>query len=166
MNGEDGVFSRGAFESEQRNDFSNSFNLYHFNFRMAEFGSTSQPLSTGPEAGPSEPKSNSSSHNGLGSVDVEMAGTESDSVTETLYVNNLNEKIKLDVMKQSLRTLFRQYGTVLDVVAHSSIRMRGQAFVSLATKESAAKAFAEVKGFPLYGKPIVSDSNDSIAFKN
>ena len=58
-------------------------------------------------------------------------------------------------MKQSLKTLFKQYGPVLDVVAHSSIRMRGQAFISMATTEAAAKAVAEIKGFPLYGKPMV-----------
>lgn len=98
--------------------------------------------------------------------------------SEVIYINNLNEKIKLDgspslpprasrsraltfsrgdaVMKQSLKTLFKQYGNVLDVVAHRSIRMRGQAFVTLDSKDAAAKAVAEVKGFPLYGKPMVS----------
>jgi RNA recognition motif-containing protein len=60
------------------------------------------------------------------------------------------------VMKQSLKTLFKQYGTVLDVTAHSNVRMRGQAFVSMDSKEAAAKAVKEVKDFPLYGKPMVS----------
>lgn len=62
----------------------------------------------------------------------------------------------LAVMKQSLKTLFKQYGAVLDVTAHQSVRMRGQAFVSMDSKEAAAKAVKEVKGFPLYGKPMVS----------
>lgn len=34
--------------------------------------------------------------------------------------------------------------------------MRGQAFVSFADKEVAAKAAREVRGFPLYSKPMVS----------
>ena len=59
-------------------------------------------------------------------------------------------------MKQSLATLFKEYGKVLGVTAHRNIRMRGQAFVTLDTKEGAAKAVKEVKGFPLYGKPLVS----------
>jgi U2 small nuclear ribonucleoprotein B'' len=59
-------------------------------------------------------------------------------------------------MKQSLKTLFKEYGNVLDVTAHRSIRMRGQAFVTLDSKDAAAKAVKEVKGFPLYGKPMVS----------
>lgn len=77
---------------------------------------------------------------------------------ETLYVSNLNEKITLKVMKQTLRNLFRQYGVVLDVVAHRNIRMRGQAFIAMTDRSAAARAVKEVKGFPLYGKPI------SIAF--
>lgn len=60
-------------------------------------------------------------------------------------------------MKQTLRNLFKQYGKVLGVVAHKSIRMRGQAFVTLDDRELAAKAVKEVKGFPLYGKPMVRE---------
>jgi len=74
--------------------------------------------------------------------------------SETLYISNLNERIKLDVIKQSLRGLFKNYGTVLDVVAHKNLRMRGQAFVSFENKEIAALALKEVKGFPLYAKPM------------
>lgn len=59
------------------------------------------------------------------------------------------------VMKQSLRGLFKSYGDVLDVVAHKNLRMRGQAFVSFADAEIARKAMKEVKGFPLYSKPMV-----------
>lgn len=58
-------------------------------------------------------------------------------------------------MKQSLKVLFKEYGSVYDVTAHSNIRMRGQAFVTLDSKQAAAKAVKEVKGFPLYGKPMV-----------
>ena len=64
-------------------------------------------------------------------------------------------------MKQSLKVLFKQYSTVLDVTAHASVRMRGQAFVTLKSKEAAALAVKEVQGFPLYGKPVVSQPNNS-----
>ncbi|KAE9388594.1 RNA-binding domain-containing protein [Gymnopus androsaceus JB14] len=57
-------------------------------------------------------------------------------------------------MKASLRGLFKSYGEVLDVVAHSNLRMRGQAFVSFADAEVAKKAMKEVRGFPLYAKPM------------
>jgi len=94
-------------------------------------------------------------------TDVVMDGTDGATesglpadASETLYIQNLNERIKLDVMKQSLRGLFKTYGPVLDVVAHRNIRMRGQAFVSFDNRETAHKALKEVKGFPLYSKPM------------
>lgn len=59
-------------------------------------------------------------------------------------------------MKSTLRSLFKGYGKILDVVAHGNLRMRGQAFVSFESKEIAAKALKEVKNFPLYAKPMVS----------
>ncbi|CAL1694891.1 unnamed protein product [Somion occarium] len=79
---------------------------------------------------------------------------EPEHATETLYIQNLNEKIKLPVLKQSLRGLFKTYGEVLDVVAHDNLRMRGQAFVSFESADVAKKALKEVRGFPLYSKPM------------
>lgn len=75
--------------------------------------------------------------------------------TQVVYVHNLNEKIKLPILKQSLKVLFREYGRVLAVTAHSNVRMRGQAFVTLDSKRAAANAVREVEKFPLYGKPMV-----------
>ncbi|KAH9854419.1 RNA-binding domain-containing protein [Lenzites betulinus] len=77
-----------------------------------------------------------------------------ETATETLYIQNLNEKIKIPVLKASLRGLFKSYGEVLDVVAHGNLRMRGQAFVSFESAEIAKKALKEVRGFPLYTKPM------------
>ncbi|GAW06538.1 rna binding protein [Lentinula edodes] len=82
------------------------------------------------------------------------APVEPEIVSETLYIQNLNEKIKIDVIKASLRGLFKTYGEVLDVVAHGNLRMRGQAFVSFSDAEVAKKAMKEVRGFPLYSKPM------------
>lgn len=58
-------------------------------------------------------------------------------------------------MKNSLRTLFKQFGEVLDVVAHRNIRMRGQAFIAYPDEECAAKAIKELQHFVLYDKPMV-----------
>lgn len=74
--------------------------------------------------------------------------------TETVYLNNLNEKVKVPALKQTLKNLLKNFGPVLEVVAHRSVRMRGQAFVAFPDREMAAKAVKEIKGFPLYGKPI------------
>ncbi len=103
-------------------------------------------------------------------VDVEAPEEPEKPKCETLYIQNLNEKIKLDgapcpkatviqtnvltVLKSSLKGLFKPYG-VLDVVAHKNLRMRGQAFVSFESPEQAEKAMNDVRGFPLYSKSMV-----------
>ncbi|KAI8142931.1 hypothetical protein BJV82DRAFT_539169 [Fennellomyces sp. T-0311] len=51
--------------------------------------------------------------------------------------------------------MFSQFGEVLDVVAYSNIRMRGQAFIAFPDEESAGKAIKELQHFALYGKPMV-----------
>lgn len=51
--------------------------------------------------------------------------------------------------------MFSQFGEVLDIVAYSNIRMRGQAFIAYADEESASKAIKELQHFVLYGKPMV-----------
>ncbi|KZO89544.1 RNA-binding domain-containing protein [Calocera viscosa TUFC12733] len=81
-------------------------------------------------------------------------GQPADPPTETIYVQNLNESVRMNTLKQTLTNLFKNYGDVLDVVAHHNIRMRGQAFVSFANPEEAAKAVKEVDRFPLYGKAL------------
>nr|VWP01442.1 Uncharacterized protein [Ganoderma boninense] len=87
-------------------------------------------------------------------VPADAAPAPEEVASETLYIQNLNEKIKIPVLKSSLRGLFKSYGEVLDVVAHSNLRMRGQAFVSFESPEMAKKALKEVRGFPLYSKPM------------
>ena len=52
--------------------------------------------------------------------------------------------------------MFSQFGEVLDIVAYSNIRMRGQAFIAYADEESATKAIKELQHFVLYGKPMVT----------
>lgn len=44
----------------------------------------------------------------------------------TLYINNINEKVKKDVLKKTLCMLFSQYGRVVQIVACKGIKMRGQ----------------------------------------
>jgi hypothetical protein len=42
--------------------------------------------------------------------------------SQTIYVNNLNEKIKLPKLKQTLASTFRPLGNVLEVIALSNVR--------------------------------------------
>ncbi|GAA5994442.1 uncharacterized protein JCM10292_002069 [Rhodotorula paludigena] len=113
-----------------------------------------------PEQAPAPPAASTSDAPVNGDADMADAAPQSaaaelpEGATEVLYVNNLNEKIHLPIMKQSLKVLFREYGNVLGVTAHSNVRMRGQAFVTLDSKEAAAKAVREVQKFPLYGRAM------------
>ncbi|KAK0557306.1 hypothetical protein OC846_000525 [Tilletia horrida] len=77
-----------------------------------------------------------------------------ENASETVYVRNLNEKVRLPILKETLTNLFSLYGDVLSVTAHSNLRMRGQAFIALDNKTAANKAVKEVQGFPLYGRPV------------
>lgn len=72
----------------------------------------------------------------------------------TIYVNNLNEKIKKDELKKSLYAIFSQFGEILDIVALKTLKMRGQAFVIFKEIASATNALRSMQGFPFYDKPM------------
>lgn len=73
----------------------------------------------------------------------------------TIYINNLNEKVKKDELKKSLYAIFSQFGQILDIVALKSLKMRGQAFVIFKEIQSATNALRSMQGFPFYDKPMV-----------
>ncbi|KAG9484368.1 U2 small nuclear ribonucleoprotein B'' [Eleutherodactylus coqui] len=72
----------------------------------------------------------------------------------TVYINNLNDKIKKEELKRSLYALFSQFGHVMDVVAQKTMKMRGQAFVIFKELGSATNALRQLQGFPFYDKPM------------
>lgn len=72
----------------------------------------------------------------------------------TIYINNLNEKIKKDELKKSLYAIFSQFGQILNIVALKTLKMRGQAFVIFKEINSAANAMRSMQGFPFYDKPM------------
>lgn len=74
----------------------------------------------------------------------------------TIYINNLNEKIKKEELKKSLYAIFSQFGQILEIVAMKTLKMRGQAFVIFKEISSATVALRSMQGFPFYDKPMVS----------
>jgi len=72
----------------------------------------------------------------------------------TIYINNLNEKIKKDELKKSLYAIFSQFGQILDIVATKTLKGRGQAFVIFKDINSATNALRSMQGFPFYDKPM------------
>ena len=75
-------------------------------------------------------------------------------VSQTLYINNLNEKIKKDVLKKSIYSAFSQFGKILDITCCRGIRLRGQAWVCFGDMASATNALRQMQGFPFYDKPM------------
>ncbi|GAU94144.1 hypothetical protein RvY_05970 [Ramazzottius varieornatus] len=75
----------------------------------------------------------------------------------TLYVNNLNEKVKKEELKKSLYHLFSQFGSVLDIVALKTIKMRGQAFIVFKDIGHATAALRSLQGTPFYNKNMKID---------
>jgi len=72
----------------------------------------------------------------------------------TIYINNVNDKIKKDELKRALYLLFSQFGQVMDIVALKTMKMRGQAFVVFKELAAATNALRQLQGFPFYNKPM------------
>lgn len=72
----------------------------------------------------------------------------------TIYINNLNEKIKKPELKKSLYAIFSQFGQIMDIIALKTLKMRGQAFVIFKEISSATNALRTMQGFPFYDKPM------------
>ncbi|KAI0173338.1 RNA recognition domain-containing protein [Hypoxylon sp. FL1284] len=72
----------------------------------------------------------------------------------TVYVRNLDERVKPEQLKETLNVIFSEYGDVIDIVAKRNLKAKGQAFVVFDRPESAAQAVDEIQGFELFDKPM------------
>ncbi|KAL4968807.1 uncharacterized protein BDV14DRAFT_166781 [Aspergillus stella-maris] len=75
----------------------------------------------------------------------------------TVYVRNLEERLKPDELKEALSEIFSEYGTILEIIAKRNLKAKGQAFIVFDNVESATRAIDEVNGFDLFDKPMVLD---------
>lgn len=93
--------------------------------------------------------------NGNSMIENEQEETEQNiQPNQTIYINNINERIKKEELRKSLYAMFSQFGTVLDVVALKTLSMRGQAFVVFRDIPSATNAMRAMQNFPFYDKPM------------
>ena len=60
-------------------------------------------------------------------------------------------------MKEALSEIFSEYGNVIDLVAKTNLKAKGQAFIVFDDTESAERAVKEVQGFELFEKPMLLD---------
>ncbi|KAL3470667.1 hypothetical protein BJX99DRAFT_264007 [Aspergillus californicus] len=73
---------------------------------------------------------------------------------QTLYCTNLPDKLRKHDLRLSLYTLFSTYGTVLDVVAMKTEKMRGQAHIVFKDVQASTQAMRALQGFDFFGKQI------------
>ncbi|EPS32541.1 U1 small nuclear ribonucleoprotein [Penicillium oxalicum] len=75
----------------------------------------------------------------------------------TVYVRNLEERIKIEQLKVALEEIFSEFGNVVEIVAKKNLKAKGQAFIVFDSVEGATRAIEEVNGFELFDKPMVLD---------
>lgn len=75
-------------------------------------------------------------------------------MSHTIYINNINERVKLPRLITTLRKQFGHYGKIIQVTAHANFRMKGQAFVTYSSAEAALKAIKEMNGKKIYKKHL------------
>lgn len=73
---------------------------------------------------------------------------------QTIYIKNLNDKINKQDLRTCLYCLFSTYGTVLDVVALKTQKMRGQAHVVFKDVISAGTALKACDGMMFLDKEM------------
>ncbi|OOQ86073.1 RNA binding domain protein [Penicillium brasilianum] len=83
-------------------------------------------------------------------VDIKSAGHPN----QTLYCTNLPDKLNKHDLRSSLYTLFSTYGTVLDVVAMRTSKMRGQAHIVFKDIQASTQAMRALQGFDFFGKEM------------
>lgn len=75
--------------------------------------------------------------------------------SHTLYCSNLPDKLQKDDLKRALYMLFSVYGSILDIVALKTAKMRGQAHVLFRDVSSSTQAMRSLQGFEFFGKEMV-----------
>jgi len=73
---------------------------------------------------------------------------------QTIYINNLNEKVKKDELKKALYHVFSQFGNILEIHAQKTLWLRGQAWIVFDDISGAARAVREMNGFNFYNKAM------------
>lgn len=73
----------------------------------------------------------------------------------TLYVRNLNDKVKVEEMRVNLYMLFSTYGEIVSVRMRSTQQLRGQAFIVFKEQFSSDSALSELQNLNIFGKSII-----------
>lgn len=83
----------------------------------------------------------------------------------TLYIKNIDWKLKKNLVKKALYTLFTRHGKVLDVIALRHNNLRGQAFVIMNDIQAATNALISEQGFTFYNKDLIIEYAKQSSFR-
>ena len=83
-------------------------------------------------------------------ADMSAAGA----LNQTIYVNNLSEKVAPLELKRSLYAVFKRFGKIIDIHARKTYFLRGQAWIIFDSVEAAKNAVIQMQGFPLFDKKM------------
>ncbi|KAF2754438.1 RNA-binding domain-containing protein [Pseudovirgaria hyperparasitica] len=75
----------------------------------------------------------------------------------TIYVRNLDERVRLSMLTSTLEDLCSLFGPVVEIIAKPNVKAKGQAFVVFQSPEHAARAVEDLQGFELWDKPMSVD---------
>mmetsp|Transcript_460 Transcript_460/g.1177 ORF Transcript_460/g.1177 Transcript_460/m.1177 type:complete len:229 (+) Transcript_460:330-1016(+) len=85
----------------------------------------------------------------------------------TLYVSNIDWKVKKPLLRRALYTLMTRHGKVLEIIALRKDGLRGQAFVVFDDAQAATAALQTEQGFTFFGKDLklayANEKSDRIA---
>ncbi|EME80376.1 uncharacterized protein MYCFIDRAFT_31866 [Pseudocercospora fijiensis CIRAD86] len=73
---------------------------------------------------------------------------------QSLYIQNLPEKLQKADLKRNLYMLLSTYGPVLDITALKTPKMRGQAHVLFRDVNSATQAMRHCQGYEFFGREM------------
>jgi RNA recognition motif-containing protein len=73
----------------------------------------------------------------------------------TLYIKNIDWKIKKGLLRRALYSLFTRHGKVLDIITLRKDGLRGQAFVIMESVSAATAALQAEQGFTFFQKDMV-----------
>lgn len=96
-------------------------------------------------------------HTTTGPLPDPTASTEPERIlpNQTIYIKNLNDKINKQQLKKSLYHLFSQFGSILDIVALKTMKLRGQAWIVFDSIQTSTNALNKMDGYNFFGKEMV-----------
>ncbi|EPZ33987.1 sans fille-like protein [Rozella allomycis CSF55] len=76
------------------------------------------------------------------------------SPNNTIYIQNLPEKMRKVDSEKILYELFEPYGNIVQIKVKRNINMRGQAFIVFSSIDDAMKAVEGMQSYPVWFKPM------------